>query len=96
MSVIRSHLIEQIGLKQDHLSTQDVDISIRAILDCMTDQLANGGRVEIRGFGSFSLHFRPSRHARNPKTGEALITAPKHAVHFKPGKELREQIDAHK
>lgn len=93
MTVIKSRIIDQIGLKQDQLSVQDVSLSINAILDKFVDHLANGGRIEVRGFGSFSLHFRPPRQAHNPKTGEKLITPPKYAVHFKPGKELREAVN---
>lgn len=96
MTTIKSAIIEQISLKQDHLSVHDITTSVNAILDKFSDHLANGGRVEIRGFGSFSLHYRPPRQAHNPKTGEKLMTPPKYAVHFKPGKELREQIDASK
>ena len=59
----------------------------------MSEILNNGGRIEIRGFGSFNLHFRPPRRAHNPKTGEKLVTNPKYAVHFKPGKELREKVN---
>ena len=62
----------------------------------MGDTLSNGDRIEIRGFGSFSLHYRPPRKAHNPKTGEKLMTEPKHAAHFKPGKELRDQINANR
>lgn len=94
MTKIKSLVIDQIGLKQDQLSLQDVTLSINAILDKFINHLADGGRIEIRGFGSFSLHYRPPRQAHNPKTGEKLITPPKYAVHFKPGKELREKVNA--
>ncbi|PIQ42436.1 MAG: integration host factor subunit beta [Gammaproteobacteria bacterium CG11_big_fil_rev_8_21_14_0_20_46_22] len=93
MTAIKSRIIEKISLSQDQLSVQDVAMSINAILDKFADHLAEGGRIEIRGFGSFSLHYRPPRQAHNPKTGEKLVTPPKYAVHFKPGKELREQVD---
>jgi integration host factor subunit beta len=91
--MIKSHLIEIIGRKQDHLSEQDVMLSINTVLDKMSAHLSNGGRIEIRGFGSFCLHYRPPRQAHNPKTGEKLVTPPKYAVHFKPGKDLRENIN---
>ena len=91
--MIKSELVELVGRKQDQLSEQDVAISINAVLEKMAAHLSHGGRIEIRGFGSFSLHYRPPRQAHNPKTGEKLITPPKYAVHFKPGKELREKIN---
>jgi integration host factor subunit beta len=94
--MIKSELIETISRKQDQLSEQDVILSINALLEKVTESLSNGDRVEIRGFGSFSLHYRPPRRAHNPKTCEKLITKPKHAVHYKPGKELRELINASK
>ncbi len=92
--MIKSELVELVGRRQDQLSEQDVALSINAVLDKMSQHLSQGGRIEIRGFGSFSLHYRPPRQAHNPKTGEKLITPPKYAVHFKPGKELRESINA--
>jgi len=91
--MIKSQLIETIGRKQDHLSEQDINLSINAILEKMIDHLCQKGRIEIRGFGSFSLHYRAPRKAHNPKTGEHLVTAPKHAIHFKPGKEMRIKIN---
>ena len=66
------------------------------ILDQMTHALATNDRIEIRGFGSFSLHYRPPRQAHNPKTGERVYTQPKYSPHFKPGKALREKVDASK
>lgn len=92
--MIKSELVELVGRRQDQLSEQDVTLSINAVLDKMTQHLSEGGRIEIRGFGSFSLHYRPPRQAHNPKTGEKLITPPKYAVHFKPGKDLRISINA--
>ncbi|OGT31610.1 MAG: integration host factor subunit beta [Gammaproteobacteria bacterium RIFCSPHIGHO2_12_FULL_35_23] len=94
--MIKSELVEVVGRKQDQLSEQDVTVSINTVLDKMAIHLSQGGRIEIRGFGSFSLHYRPPRQAHNPKTGEKLVTPPKYAVHFKPGKELRESINASK
>jgi len=94
--MIKSQLIELIGRKQDHFSEQDVASSVNTVLDKMIAHLSDGGRIEVRGFGSFSLHYRPPRQAHNPKTGEKLMTPPKYAVHFKPGKELREKINASK
>nr|WP_298409971.1 integration host factor subunit beta [uncultured Halomonas sp.] len=90
----KSELIEQIAMRQPELSLKEVEAAVRIILDDITDALANGGRVEIRGFGSFSLHFREPRLGRNPKTGEAVDLEGKFVPHFKPGKELREQVNA--
>ncbi|MFG6177741.1 integration host factor subunit beta [Halomonas sp. THAF12] len=90
----KSELIEQIAMRQPELSVKDVEAAVRMILDDITDTLADGGRVEIRGFGSFSLHYREPRIGRNPKTGEPVALDGKFVPHFKPGKELREQVDA--
>ena len=90
----KSELIEVIARKQKHLQAKDVESSVKHLLDIMSDSLANGQRIEIRGFGSFSLHYRPPRMGRNPKTGEAVALAGKHVPHFKPGKDLRERVNA--
>ncbi len=90
----KSELIEQIAMRQPELSAKDVETAVRLILDDITDTLAEGGRVEIRGFGSFSLHYREPRTGRNPKTGDPVKLDGKYVPHFKPGKELREQVDA--
>jgi integration host factor subunit beta len=92
--MIKSELIEVMSQKLTHLSEKDVALSVNHIIDKICHTLTDKGRVEIRGFGTFSLHFRPPRLAHNPKTGEKLMTSPKHAVHFKPGKEMRELINA--
>ncbi len=89
----KSELIEQITLKQPELSAKEVEAAVRILLEQITDTLATGGRVEIRGFGSFSLHYRDPRTGRNPKTCEAVDLTGKFVPHFKPGKELREQVD---
>jgi integration host factor subunit beta len=94
MSMTKSELIEQIAMRQPELSIKEVEAAVRLILDDITDTLAEGGRVEIRGFGSFSLHYREPRIGRNPKTGEPVALDGKFVPHFKPGKELREQVDA--
>ncbi|WP_366927087.1 integration host factor subunit beta [Halomonas sp.] len=93
-SMTKSELIEQIAARQPELSIKEVEAAVRLILDDITDTLAEGGRVEIRGFGSFSLHYREPRVGRNPKTGEPVALEGKFVPHFKPGKELREQVDA--
>lgn len=89
----KSELIDIIGRKQKHLPTKDVELAVKHILEIMSDSLSSGERIEIRGFGSFSLHFRPPRMGRNPKTGEAVALSGKHVPHFKPGKDLRERVN---
>ena len=89
----KSELIEALAETQRHLSHADVDMAVRAIIDQMSAALSSGERIEIRGFGSFSLHFRPPRMGRNPKTGESVALPGKHVPHFKPGKELRERVN---
>jgi integration host factor subunit beta len=89
----KSELIEALTLRQAHLKADDVDLAVKTLLDQMGDALAGGERIEIRGFGSFSLHFRPPRIGRNPKTGDSVALPGKHVPHFKPGKELRERVN---
>lgn len=90
----KSELIERLSLKQTHLMHKDVELAVKLVLDTLSNALARGERVEIRGFGSFSLHYRPARIGRNPKTGEAVHIAAKRVPHFKPGKEMRERVNA--
>lgn len=94
--MIKSELIANLAAKMTHLPEKQVSDSINHILELMSEALIDGKRIEIRGFGSFSLHYRPPRNAHNPKTGEKVITEAKHSPHFKPGKELRERVDASK
>ena len=89
----KSELIEALAQKQSQLAYKDVELAVKEMLDHMAQTLASGERIEIRGFGSFSLHYRPPRTGRNPKTGDAVILAPKYVPHFKPGKELRERVN---
>jgi integration host factor subunit beta len=89
----KSELIEKIAAVQSQLSAKDVELAVKMILDHMTVALAEGERIEIRGFGSFSLHFRAARLGRNPKTGEKVDLSGKYVPHFKPGKELRERVN---
>ena len=89
----KSELIERIAQKQTQLAYRDVELAVKTILEHMAERLANGDRIEIRGFGSFSLHYRPGRVGRNPKTGTPVSLPAKYVPHFKPGKELRERID---
>lgn len=89
----KSELIEIIAQRQKHLSYKDIEFAVKTMIEQMAQSLASGERIEIRGFGSFSLHFRPPRMGRNPKTGEAVPLAGKYVPHFKPGKELRERVN---
>jgi integration host factor subunit beta len=89
----KSELIEQLAAEQTHLNQTDVELAVRCIIEQLSRALSDGDRIEIRGFGSFSLHFRPPRMGRNPKTGEAVALPGKHVPHFKPGKELRERVN---
>ena len=91
--ITKSELIDKISTIQNHLSHKDIELSIKSIIEQMSTSLAKGDRIEIRGFGSFSLHFRPPRIGRNPKTGDAVSLPGKHVPHFKPGKELRERVN---
>ncbi len=90
----KSELIERIAMRQKHLSASDVDGAVKAILEQMSDSLMHGGRIEVRGFGSFSLKYRKPRTGRNPKTGESVQLAGRHVPHFKAGKELRDRVDS--
>ncbi len=92
----KSELIEILAAHQRHLASNDVELAVKSMLEQMAHALADGDRIEIRGFGSFSLHFRPPRMGRNPKTGDAVALPGKHVPHFKPGKELRERVNASK
>lgn len=91
--LIKSQLIAELGKKFPHLPEKDIALAVNHLIEYMSSTLSGGGRIEVRGFGSFNLHFRPPRRAHNPKTGEKLITNPKYAVHFKPGKEMREKVN---
>lgn len=89
----KSELIDILAHKQVQLAYKDVELAIKTILEHMAQALANGERIEIRGFGSFSLHHRPPRIGRNPKTGDSVTLTEKYVPHFKPGKELRERVN---
>lgn len=90
----KSELIEKIIQTQPDLLPIDVENAVKAIIEQMSQSLASGDRIEIRGFGSFSLHYRAPRVGRNPKTGEQVQLTGRHVPHFKPGKELRELVNA--
>jgi len=92
-SMTKSELIEALAERQKHLAANDVELAVKSLLEQMSQALSVGERIEIRGFGSFSLHYRPPRMGRNPKTGDAVALPGKHVPHFKPGKELRERVN---
>jgi integration host factor subunit beta len=89
----KSELVERITGRHPQLSGKDIELAVKTILNAMSQALSQGDRIEIRGFGSFSLHFRSPRLGRNPKTGESVQLRGKYVPHFKPGKELREQVN---
>ena len=93
VSMTKSELIEVIAREQSHLAYRDVELAVKCMIEQMSQALASGERIEIRGFGSFSLHFRPPRMGRNPKTGDSVELSGKYVPHFKPGKELRERVN---
>ena len=90
----KSELIEALAKQQPHLPLKDVELAVKCIIEKMNEALSSGERIEIRGFGSFSLHLRPPRVGRNPKTGESVTLSKKYVPHFKPGKELRDRVGA--
>ncbi len=92
--MIKSQLIASLAAKMTHLPEKQLTDSVNRILTLMREALIDGQRIEIRGFGSFSLHYRKPRNAHNPKTGEKVVTEEKYSAHFKPGKELKERVDA--
>ncbi|MCG8391448.1 MAG: integration host factor subunit beta [Pseudomonadales bacterium] len=93
MALTKSELIDRIADRQTQLSPKDVELAVKTLIEQMADSLSGGGRIEIRGFGSFSLHFRAPRVGRNPKTGASVELHGKYVPHFKPGKELRERVN---
>ncbi len=90
--MIKSELVEILAGHQPHLAHRDVEIGVTIMIEHMSGTLAAGGRIEIRGFGSFSLSYRPPRVGRNPRTGETVAIPARYVPHFKPGKELRERV----
>ena len=92
----KSEFIELVASKQTHLPLKDVELAVKHILEVMSDTLAKGDRIEIRGFGSFALHYRPPRMGRNPKTGEPVSLSGRYVPHFKPGKDLRDRVNMSK
>ncbi|KAF3978552.1 MAG: integration host factor subunit beta [Methylococcales symbiont of Iophon sp. n. MRB-2018] len=89
----KSKLIEALAGQLSHLAFKDVELAVNCVIEQIRETLSSGERVEIRGFGSFSLHHRAPRMGRNPKTGESVSLTAKHVPHFKPGKELRDRVN---
>ena len=89
----RAELVARLSAQQHYLSPEDVEVIVKTIVDQLTDVLARGERIEIRGFGAFSLRTRKSRVARNPRTGGPVAVLAKRIPYFRPGKELRERVD---
>ncbi|MFP5345024.1 MAG: integration host factor subunit beta [Gammaproteobacteria bacterium] len=87
-------LFNALSRKQAQLAYKDIELAVKTMLEHMGQALSEGERIEIRGFGSFSLHYRSPRVGRNPKTGGAVTLPGKYVPHFKPGKELRERVNA--
>ena len=92
MSINKRELIEIIANEQDQLPYKDIELSVKTIIESMIDSLTKGKRIEIRGFGSFSLRYRKSRIGRNPKSGESVNIDDRYVPHFKPGKDLKERV----
>ncbi len=89
----KSELIAKLATRYPQLVVKDAELAVKAILDAMAQGLATGQRIEIRGFGSFDLNYRPPRVGRNPKSGDKVQVPEKYVPHFKAGKELRERVD---
>ena len=89
----KSELIDRIASQMPELSPKDVELAVKTLLEKMVSTMAEGGRIEVRGFGSFSLNYRAPRIGRNPKTGESVDLTAKYVPHFKPGKSLRERVN---
>lgn len=90
----RSDLIDRLAAQQRHLSTEDVELAVKTLFEQMRDALVRAERIEIRGFGAFSLHDRKPRIGRNPLSGEPVAVPAKRCVHFRPGKALRDRVNA--
>ncbi len=90
----KSDLIARLAERFPQLVAKDADFAVKMILDAMSEALSKGDRIEIRGFGSFSLNYRPPRVGRNPKSGDKVSVPEKWVPHFKAGKELRERVDS--
>ena len=92
MSINKKDLIEIIAKEQDQLPYRDIELSVKTIIKSMVESLQKGERIEIRGFGSFSLRYRKPRVGRNPKSGQSVSIEERYVPHFKPGKNLKERV----
>ena len=93
MKINKKELIEKISKNQDQLPHRDIELAVKTIIDSMTRALSSGNRIEIRGFGSFSLRYRKPRVGRNPKSGETVNINERYVPHFKPGKNLKKRVN---
>ena len=93
MKVNKKDIIDRISREQDQLPHRDIELAVKTIIDCMTRALSSGNRIEIRGFGSFSLRYRKPRVGRNPKSGETVNINERYVPHFKPGKNLKKRVN---
>jgi integration host factor subunit beta len=91
-SITKSDLIGNLSKRQSHLAHKDVELAVNGLIEMMILALCTGQRIEIRGFGSFKLHYLPQRNGRNPKSGESVIIPGKYVPHFKAGKELKQRV----
>ncbi len=91
-AITKSELTKILYRKQEHLAKKDVELAVRSLINLMTTSLSAGERIEIRGFGSFNLHYHSPRTGRNPRTGEPVSLSGKYVPYFKPGKELRKRV----
>ena len=91
----KSELIDRITAKQTQLSSKDVELAVKAVIEYMSQVLSEGERIEIRGFGSFSLHYRVPRIGRNPKTGQEIPITARRVVTFRPGQKLKARVEAY-
>ena len=92
-TMTKSQLIDKLAARIGQLAPKDAELAVKSMLDAMAETLAEGNRIEIRGFGSFALNYRPPRTGRNPKSGDKVQVPEKYVPHFKAGKELRERVD---
>ena len=93
MKVNKKDIIDRISRKQDQLPHRDIELAVKTIINCMTQALSTGERIELRGFGSFSLRYRKPRIGRNPKSGMTVNINERYVPHFKPGKNLKHKVN---
>ncbi len=91
-SMTKSDLVKVLSKNQRYLASKDVEVAVKSLINILSSSLSSGERIEIRGFGSFNLHYHPSRSGRNPRTGESVNISGKYVPHFKPAKELRKRV----